>query len=112
MDDISQGLKPIEEEGPKTRAAVTIILASSAAILALSSAITSVVRAVANRPQLSYRLIPVTDASGNPVLDSNGKPIFEKEPVLLETNKDTSNEVEAKFGELFIKWGSEETQSN
>jgi hypothetical protein len=116
---ISYGIIPGQErEGERSKDLTTIILASSAAVIAIGTAISQIIRTLQRKPHLVkyIELIELRDAEGNIILDLAGKPQFKQitKYELLEPRKeDTSKNFEVNWtteSGIVMKFSSAEKQ--
>jgi hypothetical protein len=106
------------EEGARSKDVVTIILASSAAVLAIGVAISRVLQTLNRKPHLVQvdELTELRDAQGNVLLDAHGKPQYKrvKRYELLEPRKEDASasfEVSNKPDQGFVlKFSTAEKQ--
>lgn len=114
--DISYAVMPFETEaGARSKDVVTVILASSAAALLISYAISKVLSEIAGMPHYVKISVPeeVRDANNNVLLDQDGKPIFklvEKYKILEPRASVHQDETSLKFGPVVISVGSKRGQ--
>jgi hypothetical protein len=117
--EVTYGVLPDQPEtSARTKDPVLIILASSAAVLAVGSAISQVLRIVFHRPHVAeyYELVELKDAKGKVLLNKKGKPQLKrvKKYEILEPRKeDSSQHTEVSWNTvngLVLKFGSAEKQ--
>lgn len=110
VDEISQELNPAPEEGQEgTRAVLTVLIGTAAVLAAAGNAVSRVMKTRNNRPRESYRLEEIRDADGNVIIGNDGKPLMKKQPILLETTKNTTDETEISAAGVVLKWGNSDT---
>jgi hypothetical protein len=114
---IKSGVLPATTETTRTKDLVTVILASSAAVTAISFAISKVLHTLHNKPHFVEYQEPVElrDAQGNVMLDKQGNPLFKMVPrkeFVTPATKDQQQDFEVSFdlpkGSLKIKMSSGE----
>lgn len=94
--EVTYGILPDESEREaRSKDPALIILASSAAVMGISLAISQVFRTLQHKPQLVqyYEFVEVKDATGNVLLDTEGKPQLKraKKHELLEPREEKSS---------------------
>jgi len=106
-----------EDQEGRSKDVVTIILASSAAIVAIGIAISIVLHTLNRKPHLVQveELVELRDAGGNLLLDATGTPQFKriKKYELLEPRPEDSGknfEMENKDGSFVLKVSAETKQ--
>ena len=118
--EVTYGSLPYhEEEGVRTKELVTVIIvASAAAVVAVSFAISRILETLQRKPSIVeiYEPVAVQDASGKVVIDALGQPVVKlvKRYEILEPRKE-DRKVEFEFhfdlkDVVVIKVRSEETQ--
>jgi len=94
--EVIYGISPEEiEKGIRSKDPVMIVLASTAAVLAIGTAISKVLHTLQRRPLLVeyYHLVELRDAKGNILMDNEGKPLLkrQKKYELIEPRKEDSS---------------------
>ena len=116
---VTYEVPPYHEEGVRTKELITVIIvASAAAVVAVSYGISRILETLQRKPCLVEILVPeeVRDASGNVLLDDAGQPVYKmvKKYELLEPRKeDRKGDIEFHFDMkdgVVLKVHSEETQ--
>jgi hypothetical protein len=114
---VTQGIPPFQaEDGARTKDVITIVLAGSFAVAAISFAISQVLNTLHHKPYFVeyYENVELRDAKGSVLKDREGNPLFKtvKRHEILEPSKENQKkEFEAKFSlvnGIVIKFGSEE----
>lgn len=110
VNEVGQGPSPeVPKEGSaNTRSVVAIILASAGAVLALSSAISRVVKGISDRTRKTVVKVPVRNADGNVVTDAEGNVVFVEEEKLLEVEGRPTDSATIDISKGIIKWSSGE----
>ena len=117
--EVTYGIMPYPtEEGARTKELVTIILAASGAVVAISFAISKVLNMLYNKPHIVEisENKELRDKNGNILLDEEGKPLFKpvKRYELIEPRREErKDEFEFSFGlknGIRIKVKSEEKE--
>lgn len=110
---------PYQEEGARTKELITVIIvASAAAVVAVSYAVSRILETLQRKPRVVEICVPeeVRDSDGKVLTDDTGRPIFKivKRYELLEPRKeDRKGELEFHFDlkdGVVLKVRSEETQ--
>ena len=116
--DVTYGVMPTQaEEGARSKDVVTIILVSSALVLAISVAISNVLSTLYRKPihVVEDDVIVLQDAKGKVLKDKEGNPLVErvKRHKLLEPRAaDREQNLGIKWKELVMGFSSSEKQLN
>ena len=117
--DVTYGVIPQEvEEGARSKDLVAIILASSAAVISISFAISKILNTLYNKPHLLgiYEYEELRDDKGNALLSREGKPRLKmvKRYELIEPRREQRRtDMKFSFGitsGIVIKFSSEEKE--
>ena len=101
--EVTYGVLPYQlEEGVRDKKLIPIIITSSAAVLSISFAVSTILTTIYNKPYLVEfnEIQEIRDEKGKVILNSDGIPIFKtvKKHELLEPRKeDTDKELEILF---------------
>lgn len=103
---VGQEVKPyLSDEGVRGKDLVTVLVASSVAIVSIAAAISLILNAFYNRPHVVVieKWEELRDADGNIILDEDGKPQYKPEPeVIVFEGTSTSTEIDTKIPGMLV----------
>lgn len=103
---VGQEVKPyLSDEGVRGKDLVTVLVASSVAIVSIAAAISLILNAFYNRPHVVVieKWEELRDADGNIILDRDGEPQYKPDPeVIVFKGKSTSAEINADIPGMFV----------
>ena len=96
------GVAPYQsEDNARNKEPITIIIASSIAVISVALAISKVLNTLYNKPKVVkiYEPVELRDAKGNILMDNKGNPIFKKieKYEILQSKFEERHEIKATF---------------